>query len=232
MLLPGVPAARDTGGVVWPQLLCWAAGELAVPGDRPLDWLATRARYATLAGDTSAAMLGALLDAGVGASPQHQPARDGALALAVLLGSREAARLLLVAGASPLRAAIDASSVGRIRLLLADLERTLRGSRRVLPELPATLLPFIQYPIPGVTSPMPYIGMLLHATFAWHTEDHYLYSINYHHMGAPKTCVLEEERRAGVPVPQRRDHGLASLLNKTTVVHPRTLADKGSGAVS
>ncbi|KAJ1378437.1 JmjN domain [Sesbania bispinosa] len=40
--------------------------------------------------------------------------------------------------------------------------------------------------IPGVTDPMLYIGMLF-SMFAWHVEDHYLYSINYHHTGANKT---------------------------------------------
>ncbi|WOL19521.1 lysine-specific demethylase JMJ706-like isoform X2 [Canna indica] len=38
----------------------------------------------------------------------------------------------------------------------------------------------------GVTDPMLYIGMLF-SMFAWHVEDHYLYSISYHHCGAPKT---------------------------------------------
>ncbi|KAF2306680.1 hypothetical protein GH714_020384 [Hevea brasiliensis] len=38
----------------------------------------------------------------------------------------------------------------------------------------------------GVTNPMLYIGMLF-SMFAWHVEDHYLFSINYHHTGAPKT---------------------------------------------
>jgi histone demethylase JARID1 len=57
---------------------------------------------------------------------------------------------------------------------------------QVLPRLPGSLLGHLRGEVPGITSPMLYIGMLF-SSFAWHIEDHYLYSINYHHAGAPKT---------------------------------------------
>lgn len=40
--------------------------------------------------------------------------------------------------------------------------------------------------ISGITSPWVYMGMLF-ASFCWHVEDNYMYSINYMHRGAPKT---------------------------------------------
>lgn len=40
--------------------------------------------------------------------------------------------------------------------------------------------------IPGITSPMLYLGALF-ATFYWHVEDHSMHSINYLHAGAAKT---------------------------------------------
>ncbi|URD91419.1 JmjC domain containing protein [Musa troglodytarum] len=52
--------------------------------------------------------------------------------------------------------------------------------------LPKSVLRHLVNAIPGVTDPMLYIGMLF-SMFAWHVEDHYLYSISYHHCGASKT---------------------------------------------
>ncbi|KAG1360619.1 lysine-specific demethylase JMJ706 [Cocos nucifera] len=52
--------------------------------------------------------------------------------------------------------------------------------------LPNSVLRLLGEAIPGVTDPMLYIGMLF-SMFAWHVEDHYLYSISYNHCGASKT---------------------------------------------
>ncbi|XP_055827016.1 lysine-specific demethylase JMJ13-like isoform X2 [Solanum dulcamara] len=57
---------------------------------------------------------------------------------------------------------------------------------KILPRLQRSALRLLDAEIPGVTDPMLYIGMLF-SMFAWHVEDHYLYSINYHHCGAAKT---------------------------------------------
>lgn len=55
-----------------------------------------------------------------------------------------------------------------------------------LPCLDDSLLKYIHQTIPGINSPMIYVGMLF-SSFCWHTEDNYLYSVNYIHSGAPKT---------------------------------------------
>lgn len=49
-----------------------------------------------------------------------------------------------------------------------------------------SLTKFMPDDVPGVTSPMVYIGML-YSWFAWHIEDHELHSLNFLHTGAPKT---------------------------------------------
>ena len=51
---------------------------------------------------------------------------------------------------------------------------------------PLSLFQFLDDDLPGITSPMLYVGMLF-STFAWHVEDHNLFSLNYLHAGAPKT---------------------------------------------
>lgn len=51
---------------------------------------------------------------------------------------------------------------------------------------PGSVTRFMPDDIPGVTSPMVYIGMLF-SWFAWHVEDHELHSMNYLHTGSPKT---------------------------------------------
>lgn len=48
-----------------------------------------------------------------------------------------------------------------------------------------TFLHHIDEQIGGITCPMLYVGMLF-TSFCWHTEDNYLYSINYNHHGKDK----------------------------------------------
>uniref|UniRef100_A0A0D9YWU2 JmjC domain-containing protein n=1 Tax=Oryza glumipatula TaxID=40148 RepID=A0A0D9YWU2_9ORYZ len=63
---------------------------------------------------------------------------------------------------------------------------TSKWNLKRLSRLPKSTLRLLRAAIPGITDPMLYIGMLF-SMFAWHVEDHYLYSINYHHCGASKT---------------------------------------------
>lgn len=57
---------------------------------------------------------------------------------------------------------------------------------QVIARSPGSLTRFMPDDIPGVTSPMVYLGMLF-SWFAWHVEDHELHSLNFLHIGAPKT---------------------------------------------
>ena len=54
-----------------------------------------------------------------------------------------------------------------------------------LPLWPGSVLRSVRIPMKGVNVPWLYMGMLF-ATFCWHNEDNFMYSLNYLHRGAPK----------------------------------------------
>ncbi|KAL6911768.1 hypothetical protein ACP4OV_000573 [Aristida adscensionis] len=102
--------------------------------------------------------------------------------------------------------------------------------------LPNSILRLLKAAVPGITDPMLYIGMLF-SMFAWHVEDHYLYSINYHHCGASKTWYGVPGNAASdfekVVREHVYDHEILSgegenaafdvLLGKTTIFPPNIL---------
>ncbi|KAG0623807.1 hypothetical protein M758_3G203900 [Ceratodon purpureus] len=107
---------------------------------------------------------------------------------------------------------------------------------RKVARAPGSLLRFIPDEVPGVTSPMVYIGMLF-SWFAWHVEDHELHSLNYLHTGAPKTWyavpgdaapALEEVVRVqGYGCQLNAQDAFARLGEKTTVMSPEVLVAAG-----
>lgn len=54
-----------------------------------------------------------------------------------------------------------------------------------IPSAQGSVLRYLQTPVNGINVPWLYVGMLF-ATFCWHNEDNYCYSISYNHFGAPK----------------------------------------------
>ncbi|PNT78184.1 hypothetical protein BRADI_1g74997v3 [Brachypodium distachyon] len=101
---------------------------------------------------------------------------------------------------------------------------------------PGSLTRFMPDDVPGVTSPMVYIGMLF-SWFAWHIEDHELHSLNFLHTGAPKTWYAVPGDRAAELEEVIRVHGyggnpdrlasLAVLGEKTTLMSPEVLVASG-----
>lgn len=101
---------------------------------------------------------------------------------------------------------------------------------------PGSLTRFMPDDVPGVTSPMVYIGMLF-SWFAWHIEDHELHSLNFLHTGAPKTWYAVPGDRAGELEEVIRVHGyggnpdrlasLAVLGEKTTLMSPEVIVAAG-----
>ncbi|XP_057788783.1 lysine-specific demethylase ELF6 [Salvia miltiorrhiza] len=107
---------------------------------------------------------------------------------------------------------------------------------QVMARSAGSLTRFMPDDIPGVTSPMVYIGMLF-SWFAWHVEDHELHSLNFLHVGSPKTWYavpgdhafnFEEAIRlhayGGNP---DRLVALSHLGEKTTVLSPEIIVASG-----
>ena len=96
-----------------------------------------------------------------------------------------------------------------------------------------TLLRFANESIGGVSRPMMYIGSLF-SSFCWHTEDNWLYSINYIHTGAPKRWYgvsgpgapkFEQALRAELPHLFEDEPQL--LYSLSTTLHPEILKRYG-----
>ncbi|KDP30391.1 hypothetical protein JCGZ_17120 [Jatropha curcas] len=121
-----------------------------------------------------------------------------------------------------------------------DLLGNSKWNLKNVSRLPKSILRLLETAIPGVTDPMLYIGMLF-SMFAWHVEDHYLYSINYHHCGASKTwygipghAALEFEKVVREHVyshdilsTEGEDGAFDVLLGKTTLFPPNILLEHG-----
>ncbi|KAG7554063.1 JmjN domain [Arabidopsis suecica] len=101
---------------------------------------------------------------------------------------------------------------------------------------PGSVTRFMPDDIPGVTSPMVYLGMLF-SWFAWHVEDHELHSMNYLHTGSPKTwyAVPCDYALDFEEVIRKNSYGrnidqlaaLTQLGEKTTLVSPEMIVASG-----
>ncbi|KAG9441863.1 hypothetical protein H6P81_017717 [Aristolochia fimbriata] len=107
---------------------------------------------------------------------------------------------------------------------------------QVIARAAGSLTRFMPDEVPGVTSPMVYIGMMF-SWFAWHVEDHELHSLNFLHMGSPKTWygvpgefafALEEViRLRGYGGNLDRLAALTLLGEKTTLMSPEIIVASG-----
>jgi len=102
-----------------------------------------------------------------------------------------------------------------------------------MPFLKGSPIRHVQDETPGINVPWLYAGMLF-ATFAWHLEDQYLYSVNYMHHGegkqwygvAPADYKLFKQTIEKFVHERMRDHP-DLLHHMTTVIPPSVLMKAG-----
>mmetsp|Transcript_74336 Transcript_74336/g.111981 ORF Transcript_74336/g.111981 Transcript_74336/m.111981 type:complete len:648 (-) Transcript_74336:51-1994(-) len=86
-----------------------------------------------------------------------------------------------------------------------------------IPWAPESVLRHVKVGINGINVPWMYYGTLF-STFCWHNEDNYLYSINYHHKGAPKQWY-------GVPGTNKDAEGLEKVFKNYLSMKMRDVPD-------
>ncbi|XP_011494343.1 PREDICTED: lysine-specific demethylase lid [Ceratosolen solmsi marchali] len=102
-----------------------------------------------------------------------------------------------------------------------------------LPVLRGSVLGHINADISGMKVPWMYVGMCF-ATFCWHNEDHWSYSINYLHWGEPKTWYgvpgseaekFERSMKSAAPELFQSQPDLLHQL--VTIMNPNILTSEG-----
>lgn len=86
-----------------------------------------------------------------------------------------------------------------------------------IPSAPDSVLRHVKVGLNGINVPWMYHGSLF-TTFCWHNEDNHMYSINYHHKGAPKQWY-------GVPGAKEAAEGLEKVFKSYLSMKMRDVPD-------
>jgi hypothetical protein len=99
----------------------------------------------------------------------------------------------------------------------ADFYKETGWNLKNIPCSPDSILRHVRVGINGINVPWLYFGCLF-STFCWHNEDNYLYSINYHHKGAPKQWY-------GVPGTKKDAAGVEKVFKNYLSMKMRDMPD-------